>query len=61
MTILLFKSPGCIALVFEFAYGGELYTRMKKQGKFADEVAKFYFCELVAALNYLHEAKIVYR
>lgn len=55
------QTPGSIALVFEYAAGGELYTRMKKQYKFSENVARFYFCEICCALNYLHSLNIVYR
>jgi serine/threonine protein kinase len=47
--------------VFEYASGGELYTRMKKQTKFSENVAKFYFCEISCAVDYLHNMSIVYR
>ena len=34
---------------------------MKKQVKFPENVARFYFCEMACALGYLHAANIVYR
>ena len=55
------KAPGAIGLVFEFASGGELFTRMKKQVKFSENVARFYFSEVASALGYLHAMNIVYR
>jgi len=51
-----------IGLVFEFAGGGELYNRMKKNGPMKENEAKFYFCEMATVLHYLHdEHSIVYR
>ena len=50
-----FDTPTCIALVFEYAAGGELYTLMKKNGNMSEQVAKFYFCEVALALSHLHE------
>ena len=48
--------------MFEFAYGGELYTLMKKRGKLPEEEARFYFAEIAMALHYLHNRMgIVYR
>lgn len=48
--------------MFEFAYGGELYNKMKKDHKFPENVAKFYFIEIASALHYLHdEMNVVYR
>ena len=56
------KTGTCIALVLEYAFGGELYHRMQKVHKMAECEAKFYFCELACALHYLHdELNVVYR
>jgi protein kinase A len=48
-------------LVFDYAAGGELFTRIRKEKKFKESVAKFYFCELTSALGYLADKHIVYR
>lgn len=57
-----FTTQGSIALIFEYAFGGELYTRMKKRHKMSGEEAKFYFCEIVSVLRYLHDdLNIVFR
>jgi serine/threonine protein kinase len=48
--------------VFEFSAGGELFTLVKKRGKLSEETAKFYFCEIALALQYLHETlQVVFR
>lgn len=57
-----FDTPQCIALVFEFAYGGELFTYMKKNNRMPEAFARFYFCEIALALSYLQETLgILYR
>ena len=57
-----YSTPGSIALVFEYAYGGELYTRMKQFNSMPLIHAKFYFAEIACALDYLHNTlNIVYR
>ena len=57
-----YSTSGCIALVFEYAYGGELYTRMKQCNYMPLMHAKFYFAEIACALGYLHNTlNIVYR
>lgn len=51
-----------IALVFEYAVGGELYHRMKQSFKTEENAAKFYFCEISLAIAHLHDKlKLVYR
>lgn len=60
--LLYFQTPTCVAVVCEFAYGGELYHRLKKKVKFSEAEAKFYFCEIASALHYLHDTmQLVYR
>ena len=57
-----YSTPGSIALVFEYAFGGELYTRMKQFNSMPIMHAKFYFAEIACALDYLHNTlNIVYR
>ena len=48
--------------MFEYAYGGELYTRMKQSSSMPEMHAKFYLAEIACALDYLHNTlNIVYR
>mmetsp|Transcript_20612 Transcript_20612/g.29586 ORF Transcript_20612/g.29586 Transcript_20612/m.29586 type:complete len:468 (-) Transcript_20612:128-1531(-) len=56
-----YQAPTAIALVFEYAVGGELYMRMKREVRFKENVARFYFCEIASALGYMHGLSIVYR
>ena len=43
-----FDTPACIALVFEYACGGELFTHMKKKGKTITNIGR----ELCKQLQY---------
>jgi serine/threonine protein kinase len=45
----------------EYYPGGELYYHLKRVKKFSEEHAKFYFCEVLLSLKYLHEKDIAYR
>jgi len=57
-----YRTPGSVAMVFEYAMGGELYHRMKSAVTMSEDEAKFYVCEIAVALHYLHNtAGIVYR
>jgi len=57
-----FETPECIALVCEYAMGGELYTYMKKNNKMREDHARFYLCEIALGLTYLHDKLgIIYR
>jgi len=60
----ILQMQSCLALVFEYAIGGELYTMLKKTsgGVLSENEAKFYFVEIALALQYLHESVgIIYR
>jgi hypothetical protein len=41
--------------------GGELFSHLRKEGRFVPDVAKFYAASIVLALEYLHENDIIYR
>lgn len=44
----------CVNFVFEYVPGGELYTRLRKVGRFPNDVALFYAAELALALEAVH-------
>ncbi|SCU83479.1 LAMI_0C03378g1_1 [Lachancea mirantina] len=56
-----FQTPADLYLVTDFMSGGELFWHLQKEGRFAEDRAKFYIAELVLALEYLHDNDIVYR
>jgi protein kinase X len=45
----------------EFLPGGELFSYFRQAGRFKGPVIKFYACEIILALEYLHNLSIVYR
>jgi len=48
-------------LLFEYVCGGELFSHLRRAGKFSNEVAKFFAGEIVLALEHMHLYDIVYR
>jgi len=48
-------------MLLEYICGGELFTYLRNQGKFSNEIGLFYSCEIISALAYLHGLQIVYR
>lgn len=56
-----FQSKTQLHLVLELCPGGELFYHLHNLGRFTEEHAKFYFAEVVLALEYLHSLNIVYR
>lgn len=48
-------------MLFEFISGGELFSRLRKEGRFSNDVCLFYGCEIFLTIQYLHKQRIVYR
>ncbi|KJZ74094.1 hypothetical protein HIM_06543 [Hirsutella minnesotensis 3608] len=48
-------------MVMDFVEGGELFSLLRKSGRFPNPVAKFYAAETTLALEYLHSKDIIYR
>lgn len=47
------ETPTEIDIVTEYAPGGELYTRIYKEGKFQEDEAKCIFAQLTAAVEHM--------
>lgn len=49
-----FQDERYIHMLLEYIIGGELFSLLRKEGSFSNEVAKFYAAEIILALEYLH-------
>ncbi|EIW80517.1 kinase-like protein [Coniophora puteana RWD-64-598 SS2] len=56
-----FQDCANLYMVMDFVPGGELFTLLRKSGRFPDAVAKFYSAEVALALHHLHSRDIIYR
>ena len=56
-----FQSKTRLHLALELCPGGELFYHLHNLGRFTEDQAKFYFAEVVLALEYLHGLNIIYR
>lgn len=48
-------------LLLEFVIGGELFSHLRRAGKFHPDVARFYAAEITLALEYMHSKNVIYR
>lgn len=55
-----FQSESKYYFALTFCAGGELSFHLDKIGRFTENQAKFYFAEVLIALEYIHEKNIVY-
>jgi serine/threonine protein kinase len=56
-----FQTPSKLYLAMDFCNGGELFYHIRKKGRFDMKDGRFYFSQIVLAIDYLHSNKIIYR
>lgn len=56
-----FQSPTRLYLVMDFAAGGEIMWHLRQQAMLSEEHARFYAAELLVALEFLHDRRILHR
>ena len=57
-----FQDEMCLYYCIDYVPGGELFSYMKRMGKFTVEQTRFYAAEVLLALDHLHnDLKIIYR
>lgn len=56
-----FQDEKMLYMLMEYVIGGELFSQLRKVGRFSNETARFYASEIILALAYLHGKNIVYR
>jgi len=55
------KDSSHLYLLFPYIPGGELFSYLRKAGKFSAPTTLFFSAEIVSAFSYLHSLSIVYR
>jgi protein-serine/threonine kinase len=57
-----FQTESTLYLVMDYLPGGELFHHLKKRGRFDEDTARFYACEVILAIEYIHDKlDIMYR
>ncbi|XP_010934123.1 serine/threonine-protein kinase SAPK3-like [Elaeis guineensis] len=64
-NIIRFKevvlTPTHLAIVMEYAAGGELFERILTAGRFSEDEARFFFQQLISGVSYCHAMEICHR
>ncbi|KAF9624850.1 hypothetical protein IFM89_015404 [Coptis chinensis] len=54
-------TPKHLAIVMEYAAGGELFDRMCTAGRFSEDEARYFFQQLISGVSYCHYMEICHR
>lgn len=64
-NIIRFKevllTPTHLAIVMEYAAGGELFERICNAGRFGEDEARYFFQQLISGVSYCHSMQICHR
>ncbi|KAL3818928.1 hypothetical protein ACJIZ3_004833 [Penstemon smallii] len=50
-----------LAIVMEYAAGGELFGRICSAGRFSEDEARFFFQQLISGVSYCHSMRVCHR
>ncbi|KAG0247905.1 hypothetical protein BG011_000759 [Mortierella polycephala] len=56
-----FQDDCNLYMLLEYVIGGELFSHLRKAGRFTNDMTRFYAAEIVLAIEYLHSRDIIYR
>ncbi|KAK4262521.1 hypothetical protein QN277_028072 [Acacia crassicarpa] len=54
-------TPTHLAIVMEYAAGGEIFERICNAGRFSEDEARFFFQQLISGVSYCHSMQICHR
>lgn len=55
------QDPINLQMLLQYVIGGELFSHLRKAGRFSNETTKFYAASIIHAIQHLHSQDIVYR
>lgn len=59
--ICTFQDEKNIYMLLEFVQGGELFSHLRRAGRFTADITRFYAANILLAIEYLHSHHVIYR
>lgn len=56
-----FKDNTNLYIIMDFIPGGEIFSHLRKKGRFSEETTKIYSGQIIMAFEYLHSLNVLYR
>ena len=56
-----FQDPKRLYFLTEFLQGGELFFHLRKNSGYKEKAVRFYMCQILLALEYMHNNNYIYR
>ncbi|KAJ3415698.1 protein kinase A catalytic subunit [Chytridiales sp. JEL 0842] len=56
-----FQDEKNVYMLLEYVVGGELFSHLRRAGRFSNDMTRFYASEIVLSIEYLHSMDIIYR
>ena len=56
-----FQDKQNLYMLLEYVVGGEIFSHLRRAGKFTPEMSRYYAAEIILVLEYMHSKNVIYR